>query len=273
MLKPFPFRLAEFLIAAAFAIAVIVSWRADRRDRAQLAADLAAANQSLAQASARQRDRDAQLAQTLSTIATQKRNVTTPQQILRDLPNHLPLPIPIALSPGCRGTGHPCPPVSNAPLSRPTEVSIAPPCSSGTPSVPEDLDSTPPRPNSTSWTSSKSGATSATNPGATALLPVADLKPLYDFTLDCQACQSKLAAAQSDLTDERAKTTTLTHERNEALRAAKGGSTIRRMARAAKWFALGAAAGAIAATARHEPVAQHAPPLVCSGHPFRVARH
>lgn len=82
-------------------------------------------------------------------------------------------------------------------------------------------------------------------------LPLADLKPIYDFALDCQACQSKLAATQSDLTDERAKTATLTHERDEAVRAAKGGSTFRRMARAAKWFALGAAAGAIAATARH----------------------
>ena len=96
-----------------------------------------------------------------------------------------------------------------------------------------------------------SRASTATNSGASAILPLADLKPLYDFTLDCQACQSKLAAAQSDLTDERAKTATLTRERNEAVRAAKGGSTLRRMARAAKWFALGAAAGAIAATAHH----------------------
>ena len=69
------------------------------------------------------------------------------------------------------------------------------------------------------------------------------------FTLDCKACQAKLAAAQSDLTDERAKTTVLTRERNEAVQAVKGGSVLRRIAHNAKWLAIGAAAGAIAAKA------------------------
>jgi hypothetical protein len=82
---------------------------------------------------------------------------------------------------------------------------------------------------------------------AQAVIPAADLKPLYDFSLDCRACQAKLAAAQADLTDERAKTAVLTHERDEAVRAAKGGSVLRRIARNAKWLAIGAAAGAIAA--------------------------
>jgi hypothetical protein len=80
-------------------------------------------------------------------------------------------------------------------------------------------------------------------------LPTADLKPLYNFTLDCKACQAKLAAAQADLTDERAKTTVPTHERNEAVQVAKGGSLLRRLARNAKWLAIGAVAGAIAAKA------------------------
>jgi hypothetical protein len=70
-----------------------------------------------------------------------------------------------------------------------------------------------------------------------------------DFTLDCKACQAKLAAAQADLIDERAKTTVLARERDEAVRAAKGGSLLRRIARNAKWLAIGAAAGAIAAKA------------------------
>jgi hypothetical protein len=69
--------------------------------------------------------------------------------------------------------------------------------------------------------------------------------------LDCKACQTKLTAAQADLTDEKTKTATLTKERNEAVRAAKGGSVLRRVTRAAKWFAIGAAAGAIAARAAH----------------------
>ena len=79
--------------------------------------------------------------------------------------------------------------------------------------------------------------------------PAADLKPLYDFAVDCKACQAKLGAAQADLADEKVKSQALSRERDDALRAAKGGSVLRRIARAAKWFAIGAAAGAIAAKA------------------------
>lgn len=79
--------------------------------------------------------------------------------------------------------------------------------------------------------------------------PAQDLKPLYDFAADCKACQVKLGAAQADLADEKLKSQALSRERDDALRAAKGGSVLRRIARAAKWFAIGAAAGAIAAKA------------------------
>jgi hypothetical protein len=79
--------------------------------------------------------------------------------------------------------------------------------------------------------------------------PAADLKPLYDFAVECKACQAKLVAAQADLADEKGKTQALGRERDDALRVAKGGSVPRRIARAAKWFAIGAAAGAIAAKA------------------------
>ncbi len=88
-------------------------------------------------------------------------------------------------------------------------------------------------------------------PQTQAVIPAEDLKPLYDFTLDCKACQTKLAAIQGDLTDEKTKTVTLTKERDEAIRTANGGSLLHRIARAAKWFAIGAAAGAIAARATH----------------------
>jgi hypothetical protein len=89
----------------------------------------------------------------------------------------------------------------------------------------------------------------APTPKASAIIPADDLKPLYDFTIDCKACQAKLATAQSDLTDERQKTAALTRERDDALRIARGGSIFRRIRRAAKWFLIGAAAGAIAAKA------------------------
>src|SRR5260370_16412283 len=85
-------RLAELLITATLAIAVLSAWRADRRDRAQLAADLAAAKQELAQADTRQHERDAQLVQTLATLAAEKRTIITPAHILPDLPHPTSLP-------------------------------------------------------------------------------------------------------------------------------------------------------------------------------------
>jgi hypothetical protein len=78
------------------------------------------------------------------------------------------------------------------------------------------------------------------------LLPVEDLKPLYDFAVDCKSCQARLAVAQADLQDERTKTAALRRERDSALQVARGGSVVRRIVRAAKRFAIGAAAGAVA---------------------------
>jgi hypothetical protein len=78
-------------------------------------------------------------------------------------------------------------------------------------------------------------------------LPSEDLKPLYDYALSCKACQDQLSAAQADLKDEKTKTQALGRERDDALRVARGGSVLQRVARAAKWFAIGAVAGAAAA--------------------------
>src|SRR6267142_1296492 len=56
-------RTLEPVFLAALALAVFVAWRADRRDRAQLASELAATKQLLAAADARQHDRDAHRAE------------------------------------------------------------------------------------------------------------------------------------------------------------------------------------------------------------------
>src|ERR1700726_4226177 len=137
-------RLAEILITATLAIAVLGAWRADRRDRAQLATDLAAAKQSLEQADARQHERDAQLVQTLATFAAEKRSITTPAQIIRELPQQISLPSPIILQP--------------APSPNPIGESARP----------------------------GAAAPARNSNQAQAIIPVEDLKPLYDFTLDCK---------------------------------------------------------------------------------------
>jgi hypothetical protein len=194
-------RIVESVFVVVLALTLFVSWRADRRDRAQLVSELASTKQLVAAADAQQHDRDAQLAETLKSLAAEKRSVVTPAQIIQELPRELGLPAPIVLqsSPG----------------------------------------------------NSATSADSAKSPQTQAIIPAEDLKPLYDFTIDCKACQAKLAAAQSDLTDEKTKTAALTNERDHALQVARGGSRWRRIGRAAKWFLIGAAAGAVAAKAAH----------------------
>ena len=194
-------RLAEIAFALVLVAVIVISWREDRRDRTQLAVQLATAQQALNAADARQHDRDAQLQQSLAAIAQSQRTVQSPAQILADLPNQLPLPTRLFLDPQT---------LPNSPQSK-----------------------------------------GASGPATQVVIPPEDLKPLYDFTLDCKACQSKLATTQADLSDEKLKTDTLAKERDAALQAAKGGTLLRRIGRAAKWFALGAAAGALAAKTAH----------------------
>lgn len=207
-------QIAAIILAVVLGVAIVYAWRADRRDRAQLVSELAATNKTLADADARQRERDSQLAETLSGLATLKRTIVTPAQIVRDIPREIPLPSPITLQPA-------------APTNFPTsQVPAASNSNSQTINAPEEKQ-------------------------PQVLIPTEDLKPLYDFALDCKACHAKLATAQNDLTDEKTKTAALTRERDDALRIARGGTVWRRIARAAKWFAIGAAAGAIAAHASH----------------------
>ena len=200
------FKLAITGVIVTFCVAAFFAWRADQRDRAQLAAELAATKQLLAAADSRQHDRDSQLAQTLAALAAEKRTVVTPAQIASELSKTIPLPNPIALQTAS----------SSVSEANTQQSAIDSP-------VPKNISNIP----------------------AQAVIPAEDLKPLYDFSLDCKACQAKLVAAQGDLTDERAKTASLTKERDDALRIAKGGSAWRRIGRAAKWFLIGAAAGAI----------------------------
>ena len=196
MTSQFWLRLVALFVLVVFGVAVLQAWRTDRRDRSQLASELAATKQLLTAADARQHDRDAQLVQTLATLAAEKRTIVTPAQIVRELPSQIPLPSPIVLQ-------------------------------------------------------SAPGSPNSPFPQTNAVIPAEDLKPLYDFTIDCKACQSKLAAAHDALADERKKTAALTRERDVALRIAKGGSLRRRIIRAAKWLLIGAAAGAVAAKAAH----------------------
>lgn len=210
-------RLVASVFALVMAGVLVRAWLADRAQHAELAAALATARKELDAASARQRATDATLAQQLAAIENAKRRVTRPSEIVRKLSRDLTLPKPIVLASGVN------PPPQTAPAHSTEKLS-------------------PLR-----ALASKEQA----QPPISAVMPADDLKPLYDFTQDCKACQARLSAAQSNLADEQLKTAALTRERDAAVRVAKGGSLWHRVARAAKWFAVGAVAGAVAAKTTH----------------------
>ncbi len=196
---------------AALLIATILffEWRAERRDRAQLQATLASAEQSIQRATASQQERDKQLSDTVARMESLKATVRTQQEIITRLPQVLPLPTPLGPTPDndpSQSKGHAASSVVSAKPDSPTPKGNIP-----------------------------------------TTIPPEDLKPLYDFAVDCRACQAKLAASTADLADEKSKTQALSRERDAALKLAKGGSLRQRFNRALKWFAIGAAIGIVAA--------------------------
>jgi hypothetical protein len=240
-------RLAETFVPVAIAVTIILAWEADRRDRAQLAAQLAAAQQTINQVTTQQKDRDAQLTQTLAQLAAQKQSNLTAAQLLQALPQALNLPQPLseATAPETVGARFIVPSAATPPTTDPSGKTA--PLKGNSPPNSNPANPTIDNPLPKSQNSPATQAPSAPN----AVIPAADLKPLYDFALDCKACQAKLAAAQSDLADEKTKSAALAKQRDAAVTAAKGGTALHRIARAAKWFLLGAAAGAVAAKAAH----------------------
>jgi len=80
-------------------------------------------------------------------------------------------------------------------------------------------------------------------------IPQPDLIPLYDQLQDCRASTQRNDTLQEDLADEKMRAAEILHERDAALSAAHGGAFFARLKRAAKWFILGAAVGAAAASA------------------------
>ena len=189
------------------------AWLASRDDLLRMQATLAAQKQLLSEIDAREHARAADLKSSLDQIAALKHDTHTPQQILRTLPQYLPLPEPIALEP----------------------TSASP------------KNSTTPSPSSGSAGETGQGTALSENlPDApVARVPAADLKPLFDFVQDCRASQIQLAAARIDLRDEQARSAALTRARDAAVKAARGGSLWTRARRNAIWFVVGAAAATI----------------------------
>jgi hypothetical protein len=98
-------------------------------------------------------------------------------------------------------------------------------------------------------------ATDSTSSGpstsASISIPQPDLVPLYNALQDCRASALQNTALVKDLADERSRSESLLRERDAALVVARGGTLVVRLKRAAKWFAIGAATGAVFAAAAH----------------------
>ena len=208
-------KLAAVVAVVVLAASVFVAWRDARKEQVALQAELKTTQQALAEATARQASRDAAVNDLVAGLKKKEAAVQKPAEVVAALPDVISLPAPVTIEP--EGA-----PTQNLPggTDGPSVAADGPHKSTG--EVPAGVQ---PKVN----------------------FPAADLKPLYDFAADCKACQAKLGAAQADLADEKVKSQALGRERDDALRTAKGGSVLRRIARAAKWFAIGAAAGAIAA--------------------------
>jgi hypothetical protein len=88
-------------------------------------------------------------------------------------------------------------------------------------------------------------------PSTAISIPQPDLVPLYDDLQNCRASTIANDALQKDLADEKARSASFLHERDAATAAARGGTILTRLKRAAKWFAIGVAAGAVAAAIAH----------------------
>jgi len=235
------------LLTLAFALFLSRSWLESHDDRLRLSAALDAQKQIIAAADSRERDRASELRDALEKIAALKHATQTPEQILRALPQSLPLPESIRLQAEGQGTA------TTGEIRVPATAGKPQPCPESARGqgacLPREAGqaefATAPAP-----TTSGKGVSAHEGALPDAVLPAADLKPLFDFVQDCRACQAQLAAARADLRDQQTRSTALTAERDAALRAAKGGGFWLRVKRNAKWFTLGAAAGAGIALSR-----------------------
>jgi hypothetical protein len=251
--------ISGILLAVLLATMAFHAWLTEHDDRLRLQATISTQKQALDAADVREHDRAATLKDTLAQIEALKRQTQTPAQILSSLPKFLSLPQPITLtSPRIavpaeqKGTAQPknsacaakkgcTPPASPSSVTSPADGSSSVqspatptefdqqevPAALGTPSDQQDLPNAP-----------------------AAQIPAADLKPLFDYVQDCRACQTQLAAAKQDSTDNAAKLKAVTRERDAAVATAKGGSFWQRLRRNALWFVIGAGAGTAAVCAR-----------------------
>lgn len=267
------FEICALIVSMILAAMAIHAWLASHDEQLRLQSALAMQKQQLDAADVRERDRAGTLNQTLAEIEKLKREVQTPQQVLRELPQYLNLPQPItlnstpdaekigevALKENRKGTDRTAN-SRNADLSHASPGASGPVPSGSTLSATKEAEQQhagprhseaseglpDPANQSTSASLAKNQRATVPSTISSAEIPAADLKPLYDYIQDCRECQAQLAAAKQNRIDDASKLDAMTRERDAAIIAAKGGTFWRRLRRNAEWFAIGVTAGAAA---------------------------
>jgi len=93
--------------AAVVGVSVYFAWRGTQQEQAQLKAALQAAQKALEDADARQQSRNSELGQLLAQLNEKKTTVQNPAQIVKALPDVLPLPTPFKPTNEAAGAGLP----------------------------------------------------------------------------------------------------------------------------------------------------------------------
>jgi hypothetical protein len=237
---------AALLFAALASTALYLAWSEARADRAKLEVALTAQQQVIAQAQQRENAGGQALAATLSQIASVTKAAQTPEEILRALPQYLPLPAPLEPVPTDSRTIV----ISSAAAGKESKKAKSARGAKDAPNATSGETATTSASSRDAETSDQTRVPAGPASGGV-LLPSADLKPLFDYVQDCRGCDARLTAAQQDLADERTKEQALQRERDAAVTNAKGGSVWTHLKRSAKWFGIGALAGAAAVVAAH----------------------
>jgi hypothetical protein len=236
------------IVAAVLAAMAFHAWLASHDEQLRMQATITTQKQLLDAADAREHTRATVLDQTLAEIQKLKRDTQTPSQILSELPKYLTLPQLITMAPsplsdhagaGTTKTQEKKREGTAQPVDSEQEDSLAPGGVHGASIGAPQVQSADPG-------NFPDAANQSVSASPSALIPAADLKPLYDYVQDCRACQAHLAAAKQNSADDAAKLAAMTRERDAAAIAAKGGTFWRRFRRNIEWFAIGAAAGAVA---------------------------
>jgi hypothetical protein len=232
-------------LIAAGVIVVLASmaldaWHSATEAQRHLQSALMTQQKLIADTSARESTRNDSLQNTLNQITKLKKSTRTSSQILSELPKYLPLPQPITF--GARTIP------SDSERTRITLRLAAKPETSVNDSENSLSDSSGRATESAKTVAQALTSTAAptTNKTPAIQLPTKDLKPLFDFTQDCRACQAELTVAQQDAADDSAKLTAVMRERDLAVKAARGGSFLRRLRRNLGWLAAGAVGGYVA---------------------------